>query len=411
MKQSDLLDSKIWTTRDVDEAYRILDELSSSVKVTELRSNEIKLVSYMGESGGKVSFAICDPPDPSSPKRTRNIGMPSGFTEMDKQKFVDSWLGGNEAFYTELKRNGYLLNIGGTLYSCSSETLGTVCSRCNLGGSGLTDKYSVLRDSFITEKLAQRKVKCSVVMRCSDEGMKKVFAVLGGTYTPIPQNAIKDIVTAAEDELLEGEKSEFCGITADNFVTRMYFEFPSIAEEFRKIYGLDTTVMPGLCITTSDVGDSSLTVRGTQRTEEGLPFYVGKVSRIHRGDVDIDKYIDDVRSNIFTEYSKLPVRILELLAIDVYDVKETIKEVMNRSGLAKIIGRKYSEQFAEAASQEFSPAKSYNAFDIADFISKVPGRIMGMSDYAREAFANCTKDVFFVDFEEICGTTMLGLTA
>ena len=61
MKQSDLLDSKIWTTRDVDEAYRILDELSSSVKVTELRSNEIKLVSYMGESGGKVSFAICDP--------------------------------------------------------------------------------------------------------------------------------------------------------------------------------------------------------------------------------------------------------------------------------------------------------------------------------------------------------------
>jgi len=412
MKNLELLDSKKWATTDIDEAYRVLDDLSGSVSVVEVKSDKIKAVSYMGENEGKVSFAVCEPPDSTSLKRSRVLGMPSAFTALDKDEFINDWLGGSKAFYKELKKCGFMLNIDGTLYICSGETIGTLCSRCALGGSALTDHISVLRDSYITEILAKKKTKCSVVMRVSEEGIKKVFAVLGGTYTAIPQNKIRDVVEAAENELLEGKESEFCGLTADNFVTRLYFEYPSIADEFRKVYKMTMNVTPGICVVTSDMGDSSLAVYGTIRLPGSkTPFHVGKYSRIHRGNVDIEEFIEGVRDNIFTEYSKIPERIMELLTIDVSDVSETLKAVMEKSGLAKVIGKKYSDQFVEAAAQEFIPGKPYSAFDIANFIAKVPERIIGMADSARVAFARSAKDAFFVNYEEICGTTVLGISA
>lgn len=412
MNKSELLDSKMWTTTDLDETYRVLDDLSSSVLVTEVRSDKIKAVSYMGENEGKVTFAVCEPPDRTSVKRSRVLGMPSSFTVLDKSEFIRDWLGDNEAFYKELKKSGFMLNIDGTLYICSGETIGTLCSRCSLGGAALTENVSVLRDSYITEILAKKKSKCSVVMRVSEEGVRKVFAVLGGTYTAIPQNKIRDVVAAAEDELLGDKESTFRGMTANNFVTRLYFEYPSIADEFRKVYKMTLNVTPGICVVTSDMGDSSLTVYGTIRLPGSeTPFHIGKYSRIHRGNVDIDEYIEGVRNNIFTEYTKIPERIMELLTIDVSDVNETLKAVMEKSGLAKVIGKKYSDQFVEAAAQEFIPGKPYNAFDIANFIATVPERIIGMAASARDAFAKTAKDAFFVDYESICGTTVLGISA
>ena len=103
--------------------------------------------------------------------------------------------------------------------------------------------------------------------------------------------------------------------------------------------------------------------------------------------------------------------LLDESAIDVSDVNETLKAVMEKSGLAKVIGKKYSDQFVEAAAQEFIPGKPYNAFDIANFIATVPERIIGMAASARDAFAKTAKDAFFVDYESICGTTVLGISA
>ena len=101
MKNLELLDSKKWTTTDIEEAYRVLDDLSGSVSVVEVKSDKIKAVSYMGENEGKVSFAVCEPPDSTSLKRLRVLGMPSAFTEPDKDEFINDWLGGSEEFYKE----------------------------------------------------------------------------------------------------------------------------------------------------------------------------------------------------------------------------------------------------------------------------------------------------------------------
>ena len=71
MKNLELLDSKKWSTTDIEEAYRVLDDLSGSVLVAEVKSDKIKAVSYMGENEGKVTFAVCEPPDRTSLKRSR----------------------------------------------------------------------------------------------------------------------------------------------------------------------------------------------------------------------------------------------------------------------------------------------------------------------------------------------------
>jgi|GEM_PF-3422343 len=409
MKQEQMFDSYSVSTTDFGTAYEFLDEFSKSLEVVSMYTRDIRLVSFISEEpDGTFVVSVSNPPDPKSATFGGKIGFPKVY-RLERNSLT---LGGklSDHFIDEFKKNGYILSIDKKTYICSAVTLGTLCTRCSIAGDGILSGTSPMRDALIGELLYQRSSKCTLVMRKSDDGIKKIFSVLGSAYAPIKQNVVKDIIE--ESEKILGMKAVLKKFTADNFITRAYIEFPDKAEEFSRTYHLkdDDHVYPGVCISTSDIGDSSLTVWGTIRIGKiESPAFCGEYSRKHSGEIKLDEIGEKINQNIFDEYKAIPERLVDLLAIEVDDPKAVITAACKEAGFNKILGKNETKDFIEALSDEFVDGVTYTAYDIATGLVSAADRVKGLSDNTLLLFRKNIKDAIFVNYEDITSRLKSGV--
>lgn len=408
MKQEQMFDSYSVVTSDFGTAYEFLDEFSKSLEVVSMYTRDIRLVSFISEEpDGTFVVSVSTPPDPKSATFGGKIGFPKVY-RLERNSFT---LGGklSDHFIDEFKKNGYVLSIDKKTYICSAVTLGTLCTRCSIAGEGILSGTSPMRDALIGELLYQRSSKCTLVMRKSDDGIKKIFSVLGSAYAPIKQTVIKDII--AESEKILGMKATLKKFTADNFITRAYIEFPDKAEDFSRTYHLKgDNVFPGVCISTSDIGDSSLTVWGTIRIGNiESPVFCGEYSRKHSGEIKLDEIGEKINQNIFDEYEAIPKRLVELLKIEVTDPKVVITAACKEAGFNKILGKNETKDFIEALSAEFTDVVTYTAYDIATGLVSAADRVKGLSENTLLLFRKNIKEAIFVNYEDIISRLKSGV--
>lgn len=408
MKQKDLYDSATFFTTDMERANEILEDFSRSLEVMSLKTSDIRIISYIEDyEDGGFQVAFSSPPEPIHEKISHRTGLPS-YYKLERDAFTRNGTV-DERFIEEFKKNGFMLVIKNKYFICSSSVLGTLCTRCKVSGEGFLAN-SVLRDSFLGERLHINRAKCNIILRKSEDNISKVFAVLGSAYAPIPQTIVSEVVTKCSADI--EAVPELKKFEADNFITRMYVEYPEISRDFSKTYSLPDAITPGICVSTSDTGDSSLAIWATVRIGEyEIPSFFGEYSRKHSGNIEMDEVIENVRNNIFTEFSKAPQILSELLAIEIRDATSAIADVFKQAKFTKALGKDNTQQLMEALQEEIVDGVSYTAYDIATMIMSAPERTEGLAPATLLAFQKNVKEVLFVDYKKLGKKSEVYLTA
>lgn len=297
-----------------------------------------------------------------------------------------------------------------TLYFVSPNVFSTMDS-IGMKGKFLLDAC-LERDLMIGQRFSRLAKDCTFVVK-EVNGMKKIFAMLSGKYNALPQNVLFDVI----DKVFENEtlgKVVCRSWSVSHFYSCVHLEFPEKAEEFKRLYSLKEDFVPGLILATSDTGDCSFTAIGTWRRGNTL-MPNKEIKRRHSGEIDISKVVDEVEHSIYSEYTKLPEALCDLMAIDITDgswdlskkfgmaknrraINNTIKSVFKQVDLTKAIGKRSKSKLYENLCNEFDSSVAYTAYDIAMAIVSMPERASGIGKTAMKSLEKACGQAIFAKY-------------
>lgn len=297
-----------------------------------------------------------------------------------------------------------IVKYDGCMFLTSNIFVPSIGRRVGLSGRQLSIPREA-RDAYLADICAAEPFHGMLMYRNAGR-IRKAFSVFSKEYTPIPQMSMKDILNNF-GEFSKDYKCHYWEI--DNFFSSIYLEFPKKADELRDIYGLKDEFVPGICLSTSDVGMSSFTVTETWRHKDSV--MTGNIYKaMHKGEVDFENINSQVTEKIFEKYEVLPERLCELLMIDITDPKQTLNMALKKIDLTKAIGQKETLSIKEQLMREIAPCRVYTAYDIALMLMSLPERCTGLPAYAAKNLANAVMKAPFVDYGNPEESTVL-LTA
>lgn len=307
-----------------------------------------------------------------------------------------------DALKSELERGKNIIVLDGKAYFLSPTLIESVKARLNIKGEPFSIQ-SPKRDEFISERFVKTPFNGIMAFR-TDGKVNKAFAIHSDKYAQCSQEVLADIAETMEVDLGDMEVK---GWNISNFFSEIRIEFPKKAEDISTLYGLPNVFTPGLLLCTSDTGDSSVTAVGTWSIDGKYSHIAGGVfRRKHRGEIDVDRFVEKVQKEIFVEYTKVPETLAKLLTIDIptADVKEVVEEVIKEIDFKskQLLGKKRARTIEEDLVNEINPAISYTAYDIAVMMMTVPQRIIG-EGLNKTEFDNLSKAVLkgvFFDYEK-----------
>ena len=400
MKNSELLDTWELATTDRDEFLAMLENLSKATKLLELQTHAFSMYTLRTFSKNDVGGYL------------QGNGL-----SIQKDYLIDDLKTTHKAddhiIQEFLEKSYFFFSINKYVFFSSPHTIYTLTQR---GGriAGDFDKESdfrvrFYRDAGIMAYLAVKKpIPCKIVFRESEEGCKKIFAVMTNVFRPLDQfEMTTKIIEFLEKELGE---SEFRFGRISNFITDILFEFPQKAEDFKNVYHLKDDYIPGIRIHVSDVGDSSFIAHGTLRVEggngkTGSVNYLtdAEVRREHTKNNDIKVIFKDIEEKIFVEYTKVPERLMELTQIDVkhpLEMIENVAEYIKLDGSANA-GKKLAKKIVEALQDQINPLINYTAYDIAEAFLEIGATVEtpDMKEAKLEKLRSCFVKAVFYDYK------------
>jgi hypothetical protein len=316
------------------------------------------------------------------------------------------------------------------LYLTSGSFLQT-SDRFGLTGHAISTP-SICRDAYLAE-IFSKNIKNTMVVREID-GVKKAFTLLSDKYCHIDQTVLFDIIEYLEKDASVG-KVKCHHWELDNFITKLYVEFPDKADEFQKLYGFDKKhrLTPGLLITTSDTGNSSFKFAGTWRIGNSISI-ASEYKRKHIGEVNAEDIKDEVAKKVFPEYSAIPDALCNLMTVEITPagslntkegreqnkavIDELIDEVFHDLGMVKLLGKKLEKALKEKFKDEFYEDLYYTAYDIAIQFMSLPERALVIQNSGEvknlrdlTPLQQATLKVPFLNFEKYLQKVQVVLTA
>lgn len=432
---NDLLDTMSKSGNSLNELHELIDAMNS---ITTMRrgicTNDITLLSL--HARGALKEPACD--DAFVSIELDPLALPSyikGDVVAKVHKVGDKI---SPELYNEWERNR--LAIVHTDHSTNSLTppeffltsgsFLQTSDRFGLTGHAISTP-SICRDAFLAEIFARNNVTNTMVVREID-GVKKAFTLLSDKYCHIDQTVLFEIIEYLEQDASVG-KVVCHHWELDNFITKLYVEFPDKAEEFQKLYKLNHKLTPGLLITTSDTGNSSFKFAGTWRIGNSISI-ASEYKRKHIGDVSAEDIKNEVAKKVFPEYSAIPDALCNLMTVNITPlnslttkegkeqnralIDELIDEVFHDLGMVKLLGKKLEKALKEKFKDEFFDDVYYNAYDIAIQFMSLPeralviqssGEVKNLRDLT--SLQQATLKVPFLDFEKYIQKVKVVLTA
>ena len=269
---------------------------------------------------------------------------------------------------------GSFFILGKGIFFPEESVLNTLCQRVGMGaGDFARDKAPRVRfhrDAGIVAFLSEHPSQLSVGYRDVDDGdglgsMKKVLYVCTDRMKPLDNISM----TRSTKILFEKElgNAVLAGYRIDNHLAEIFYQFPDKATDFSNVYSLPDVVTPGVRISFSDAAQGSFSVIGTMSLKHST-IYLKNASfaRKHTKNAEEQGIIKDVDAKVFREYTKVPDRLMELMAIDVksplLEIEHIVKDILNVKGT---ISQKAERQLLEEMTAFVNPTLSYTAYDIA----------------------------------------------
>ena len=224
---------------------------------------------------------------------------------------------------------------------------------------------------------------------------KKIFACMSGRYNPIPLRIVPDAADRLIDEAVLG-KGVVTSWIVDHNIARIHIEFPDAAEDYAELYKTENLFIPGIEITSSDTGFSSVFVRSTLRREDSRYYVIAdEFARKHSGKITAEEILDLANKTVLTDLRLLPEKLSELMgqvitpepltgprskARNRNAVADVIKNVAKELDLKSALGLSRTNALCEEMMKEINPEIVYSAYDVACNFMSIPDRVSGLGD-------------------------------
>ena len=356
--------------------------------VSESTSDIMKIVEKYAEAN-KLTLYWCNP------------SSKFGLKALDMNSFANK-PGVTDALVDELRLGSKMLMIvpdgeqGAKSCVVSDLAFSTLNNRARIGGDAMSGptigrvvQLAKAFHYFTPQDL-------SLIIR-SNETANIVIAAHSGKYAYVPQTILCELYDKIALSFGNPKCLSWC---VNHEISEVYLGFPGIEAEFADTYKLPTAVTPGLYLSTSDSGDGSLTIRGIwdiNGHRAGGPV----VKRNHRGEIDLDAFVENARKTIFAKFASVPERLAHLLTIDVKEPEKTLRSVFLQIGVGKSanLGRKASAILFSELVNELDPKAKYTAYDIAMMLATVPDRCLGMHHSVVAKMEDLFMSAIFADYE------------
>ncbi|MBP3278166.1 MAG: hypothetical protein J6M44_04325 [Butyrivibrio sp.] len=306
---------------------------------------------------------------------------------------------GSEELLEEVKKtSGLCLLIDGRLYIVSTIAIPTFTLRAEVKGDMTIQVNNVVRDMHLADAVYRKNEDIHLVYREEEIGgvtVRKVFAGLGSAYKLIPQTIIANSVEKLSEDGTMGAPV-VSSFEIDHGYTSAHVILPEIGEEIAEEYKLSGEVIPGLYLSTSDIGQSSVIIRGvynkgasTVITDEVVIKHVGK-------NLTPEVILGLADEKIFSSIRKLPEALAELMGTEVMnysslDLSKPKDQAKNKKAVLKVISEelkrvcreakvsgKKEKELLECLEAEINEELCYTYYDIAMIFMGVPARITGL---------------------------------
>lgn len=305
---------------------------------------------------------------------------------------------GNADIIDEMaKTTNLCCSIDNKLYLISDIAIRTLTLRAEVKGDMTMQRNNLIRNMHIADAIFDKAEKIHLVYRTEVvDGVEinKIFAGLGNAYKLIPQTILTDSINRLSEAGTLGD-IRMSSYEIDHEYSTVKVTMPSIGEEIAEEYKIDTDVVPGLYISTSDVGASSVVIRGL--FWKGYSYVItDEVSIKHAGNITPERILAEADEKIFTNIRKLPEALSELIGTEAADyskldlstesgqkknkdaVQGIIKEEIRFACKEANISGKKKEQLLEGIYDEINPTITYTLYDIAINLMGIADRISGL---------------------------------
>lgn len=299
----------------------------------------------------------------------------------------------------EMKKTSKLCMLTNKQFFVVSDlALPTFTLRAEVKGDMTILRSNVIRDLHLADAIFEKNENIHLVYRTEVTGgttVKKVFAGLGNAYKLIPQT----IITKSIEQLSDGGvlgRVEMSSYEIDHLYTTATVTLPEVGEEIAEELKLkDKNIIPGLYLSTSDVGASSVIIRGIY-THGSRKVITDEVMIKHAGDITAERILKDADADIFSKLRKLPEALAQLMGIEatdysVLDLTDEKDAAKNMAAVSKIIkdelkyvckeakvSAKKRDQLLACMTDEINTSIHYTLYDIAIDFMGVPDRLEGL---------------------------------
>lgn len=406
-----LLEDYTASGNDFESLKEAIKNMNGITKFLRVPSREMNILSLKGVDDSRFCWYhiytenFTDERRPVIP-RLSNMG----FAQMAGKGVTDELL-------KEIKDNAFMFEINGQCYPVSPKVFSTM-DQLGMAGSFL-DTPSYERDMMVGRQLSNIGRECTAVVREIGK-VRKMFALLGPRYAHFDQMTLFDIIKRINaDGVLGNSRCHHWEMS--NFFTELYVEFPDKAKDIADEYKLPAPYVPGLLLQTSDTGNCSMTVKGTARIGNSL-IILDEVRRKHsgaKGNADTDEVIkellDDCETKIFSQFTKIPEKLIELMMLDIgpddlssaenrqkngETIEGIIRSVFRQLGVLKILGNKNTKTLINQLVSEFDEENHYTGYDIAFAIMSIPERVTGIAKSHVKNLQKCLAQTPFCEFSD-----------
>ena len=396
----------------IEEFKDTVAEVAKVTNFAKVNTKELSILSFRGvEEDGRLGFYRFNPMEVVR-KNTEDPIAPHQIMSMKPSAILKK--GDFQNLLNELMNDtGVLFYNGVRCMFVSKKVLTTRLQPFGLNGDFLGEK-SYARDLMIAHQFGEKALFRTLITR-EENGISKVFSILGERYRHVPQ----DILVKIYDELTKGGVmgTPDCHFwQMDHFITKIQIEFPDKADEFQTLYGLPNKIVPGIILETSDTGDCSIRVKGTWRTNNSTSLHE-EVAKKHIGNLKIADLLKDVESSIFSEYTKLPEALCELMSYDVTDpswdlstatglsknnkrIEGVLKSAFKKLKIVDAIGKQAEKELFSQLRYEFDEAAAYTAYDFAMNIMSLPERVSGLHPLTKEKLEKAVAKAPYIKYED-----------
>jgi hypothetical protein len=350
-----------------------------------MKSSDIKVLSKSDITTEKVSVYYLDPENVF--KYTKD-----GTPYIDTKSLDIKKLSGTPEMMKEFSDNTKtLVLVDGVLYFVSNNLWNTLSMRSGVAGPSMYEP-SLARDIHVANRLNNPTTLKAMVR--TEAGRPKIFSVMSDRFKYVPNTCLGTIIDELDDKTLGKMNCKKWEIS--QALSEIYVEFPDKADELCALYGIEDELVPGLYLAKSDIGECSVTVRGTWRKGNSISVE-SEIRRRNTKNLDINKVIDDVKDEVFAKYTRLPDALCSLMMIDITDsslrattkaeeleeankeiIAEVFDNVFEKIDLQGAIGKRRVTDIKKQLLESLDLTIDYTAYDICMLVMDLPEYLVGI---------------------------------